>query len=100
LLARLANLGIRFPRRILGLAGFVLVAAAIFGAPVAAHLSAGGFSDPGSPSSQADDLLASKFGAGESNLVLEVSSPGGVDSAAARTEGRNLVHALRCSSRH
>ena len=95
MLARLANLGIRFPRRVLGLAGLVLVAAAIFGAPVSAHLSSGGFSDPGSPSSQADDLLASKFDAGDPNLILEVSSPDGVDSAGARAQGLELVHDLQ-----
>ena len=95
MLARLANLGIRFPRRVLGLAGLVLVAAAIFGAPVSAHLSSGGFSDPGSPSSQADDLLASKFDPGDPNLILEVSSPDGVDSAGARAQGLNLVHDLQ-----
>ncbi|MEP7021269.1 MAG: MMPL family transporter [Pseudonocardiales bacterium] len=95
MLTRLANLGIRAPRRVLIAAGFLLVLAVIFGAPVAAHLSGGGFRDPGSASSKADDLLQSKFNAGDANLILELSTPAGSDSAAARTEGRSIVQALQ-----
>ncbi|HEY7050362.1 MAG TPA: MMPL family transporter [Jatrophihabitantaceae bacterium] len=94
MLARLANLGIRYPRRVLGIAALLLVAAAAFGGQVQKHLSAGGFSDPGAASSRANDLLADRFHAGDPNLLLEVTSPGGVDSPAARTEGRRLVTAL------
>ena len=43
MLARLANLGIRYPRRVLALAALALVAAAAFGGQVQKHLSAGGF---------------------------------------------------------
>jgi putative drug exporter of the RND superfamily len=95
MLIRLANLGIRAPRRVLLGAGFLLVLAVIFGAPVAAHLSAGGFRDPHSASSKADDLLQSRFGTGDANLVLEATSRGGVDTPAARAEGLALVDALR-----
>ncbi len=95
MLVRLANLGIRAPRRVLVAAGFLLVLAVVFGAPVAAHLSAGGFRDPHSASSKADDLLQSKFGTGDPNLVLEATTPAGVDSAAARTEGRSIARALQ-----
>jgi len=93
-LARLANLGIGYPRRVLGIAALLLVAAAAFGGPVQKHLSAGGFSDPGAASSRANDLLADRFHAGDPNLLLEVSSPSGVDSLAARAEGQRLVTAL------
>lgn len=95
MLTRLANIGIRAPRRVLVAAGFLLVLAVIFGAPVAAHLSAGGFRDPHSASSKADDLLQAKFNAGDDNLILEVSSPDGTDSAAARAKGLSIVHALQ-----
>jgi len=87
MLTRLANLGIRAPRRVLVAAGFLLILAVIFGAPVASHLSAGGFRDPHSASSKADDLLQKTFNAGDANLILEVTSPDGADSAAARAEG-------------
>jgi len=95
MLTRLANIGIRAPRRVLVAAGFLLVLAVIFGAPVAAHLSAGGFRDPHSASSKADDLLQAKFNAGDDNLILEVSSPDGTDSAAARAKGLSIVDALQ-----
>ena len=94
MLARIANLGIRIPRRILIVAGLIVVAAALFGAPVAKHLSAGGFASPGAPSTKANDLLASRFRAGDPNLVFQVSAAGGVNAAAARTEGERLVAAL------
>jgi len=94
-LTRLANLGIRAPRRVLIAGGFLLVLAVIFGAPVAAHLSGGGFRDPSSASSKADDLLQQKFNAGDANLILEVSSPAGADSAGARAEGLSIVRSLQ-----
>lgn len=95
MLTRLSNLAIRAPRRLLAAAGFLLVLAVIFGAPVAAHLSGGGFRDPSSASSRADDLLAQRFNAGEANLILEVSSPAGADSPAARARGLAIVRALQ-----
>jgi RND superfamily putative drug exporter len=94
MLARIADLGIRSPRRVLLIAALVLIGAAAFGGPVQKHLSAGGFSDPRAPSSRANDLLASRFHAGNPNLVLEVEAAGGVDGPAARAEGRRLVTAL------
>jgi len=95
MLARVANLGIRHPRRILAIAALALVAAALFGGQVQKHLAAGGFSDPGAASSKANDLLADRFHAGDPNLVLQVDAPGGVDSPAARTEGARITEALR-----
>jgi putative drug exporter of the RND superfamily len=94
MLARIADLGIRSPRRVLLIAALVLIGAAAFGGQVQKHLSAGGFSDPRAPSSRANDLLASRLHAGNPNLVLEVEAAGGVDSPAARAEGRRLVTAL------
>jgi RND superfamily putative drug exporter len=95
MLTRLANLGIRAPRRILIFAGLLFVLAAIFGSSAASHLSSGGFDDPHSASSQASDLLASKFDAGEANLLLEVTSPAGVDTAAAKARGAELLSKLQ-----
>ena len=46
MLQRIARLAIAGPRRILAAAVLVLVAAAVFGLPVAKSLSAGGFQDP------------------------------------------------------
>ena len=94
MLARLASLGIRRPRQVLAGALLLLVLAAALGGRVQKHLSAGGFSDPSAASSKANDLLASRFDAGDPNLVLLVSGPAGVDSPAVRSEGSRLVTAL------
>ena len=94
MLTRLAEFGIRAPKHVLGVAGILLVLFAVFGAPVASHLSAGGFNNPNSPSSKADALLAERFHARDANLIFEVKSPAGVDSAAARAVGLNLVRKL------
>ena len=97
MLHRLAELGLRAPGRTLGVAGVLIVLAAVLGAPVASHLGSGGFDDPGSPSSKASALLDRVFDAGDTNLVLEVSSRSGVDSAAARREGIDLTRRLTAS---
>ncbi|TAM89576.1 MAG: MMPL family transporter [Jatrophihabitans sp.] len=95
MLRSFAELGIRAPKRVLALAGLVLVAAVLYGASAASHLSSGGFNDPQSPSSRAATVLADRFDAGGTNLVLQVSSAAGPDSAAARTRGIALVQRLR-----
>ena len=94
MLTRCAELGIRAPKYVLGFAGLVLVLFAVFGAPVASHLSAGGFNDPNSQSSKANDLLADRFDAGDANLILQVTSPDGVGSPQTRTVALDLVHRL------
>lgn len=97
MLTRLAELGIRAPRRVLAVAALLLVCGAAFGASVADHLLSGGFNDPSSPSSRADREVQQTFHAGAPNLVLEVSSPDGVNSPAARAEGKRLVAAVKRS---
>jgi putative drug exporter of the RND superfamily len=91
MLQRIALLAIAAPRRILSLAVLTFVGAAVFGLPVAQHLSAGGFQDPTSPSSRATRLLADKFGQAEMALVFTVTSPGGVDGPAARAAAVDIV---------
>jgi RND superfamily putative drug exporter len=93
-LTRLANLGIRAPRRVLGLAGFLFIVLAAYGVTAADHLSSGGFSDPNASSSKAANLLQTRFHTGDPNLILEVTAPDGANSAAARAEGLRLVDAL------
>ncbi len=53
MLHRIAHLAIAAPRRVLVVAALAMVAAGIFGIPVAKSLSAGGFQDPTSESAQA-----------------------------------------------
>jgi uncharacterized membrane protein YdfJ with MMPL/SSD domain len=97
MLQRIARLAIVAPRRILAVAFLVLVAAAVFGIPVAKSLSAGGFQDPSSESAQAVKLLTEKFGQSDQQLVLLVTAPGGAASDQARRVGTDIVAQVRRS---
>ncbi|MBI3689186.1 MAG: MMPL family transporter, partial [Mycolicibacterium aromaticivorans] len=97
-LAGIARLAMRAPRRMIALALLVVAGAAAFGIPVAGRLSAGGLTDPGAQSSQVKALLASTFGQGDMPLLITVSSPDGVNSPAARTVGTDIVRTLTQSS--
>ena len=93
----IARLAIAAPRRIIAVAALAMVAVGIFGVPVAMHLSAGGFQDPNSESANATQLLTDKFGQGDVQLLIIVSTPDGVDSPAARATGTEIVDQLRQS---
>src|SRR3954471_11202911 len=97
MLARLADLGIRAPRRVLAFAALLFVLGGVFGSSAADHLSSGGFRDPGAASTRAEDLLQSDFRAGEANLIIEVTSPNGVDDPTARARGLAVVKAVQAS---
>jgi putative drug exporter of the RND superfamily len=75
----------------------VTVAAALFGIPVAARLSPTGFEDPHSESAIATRMLAERFGQGDQQLLIVVTSPDGVGGAAARTAGTAIVEELQRS---
>ncbi|OBK37321.1 hypothetical protein A5658_00575 [Mycobacterium sp. 1245111.1] len=91
MLQRIARLAIAGPRRILAAAVLVLVAAAVFGLPVAKSLSAGGFQDPASESAQAIKLLTDKFGQSDQQLVLLITAPAGAQSEQARRVAADIV---------
>ncbi|MGV0745402.1 MMPL family transporter [Mycolicibacterium sp. XJ870] len=96
MLHRIAAMAIAAPRRILVLSALVMVAAGIFGVPVANNLSAGGFQDPTSESAKATQLLAEKFSRGDMQLVISVTADH-PDSAAARTTGTEIAGQLDAS---
>ena len=96
-LERLARLAIAAPRRILAVAAFLAVAAAIFGVPVTQKLTAGGFQDPHAESSQAAELLTGRFNQGDMQLLIMVSDPDGAMSPDARRAGTEIVTALQDS---
>jgi uncharacterized membrane protein YdfJ with MMPL/SSD domain len=98
MLQRIARLAIAAPRQILAVAALVMVAAAIFGLPVAKSLSAGGFQDPGSESARAIHQLTDKFGQSDQQLVLLVTAPGGAQSAQARQVATDIVDQLKRSA--
>ena len=68
----------------------VMVASAIFGIPVASHLTAGGFQDPTSESARATRVLTDTFGRGDLQLVFAVTGP----REQAEPVGRRLVDRL------
>ncbi|PEG37315.1 hypothetical protein CQY20_16125 [Mycolicibacterium agri] len=90
-------MAIAAPGRILLVAATLTLALAIFGVPVAKSLSPSGFQDPAAPSSRATALLTEKFGQGDVQLLLTVTTPEGVDSPAARAVGTDIVEQLRRS---
>ena len=97
MLQRIARLAIAAPRRIIAVALLVMVAAGIFGIPVTKSLSAGGFQDPTSESAQATKLLVDKFGQGDMQLVISVTSDAGAQSRAARAVGTDIAAQLQAS---
>ncbi|MDT5177243.1 MAG: putative drug exporter of the superfamily [Mycobacterium sp.] len=96
-LHRIALLAISAPRRILVVAALLMVAAAIFGIPVAKSLSAGGFQDPNAESSQATKLLTDKFDQGDMQMLVTVTSPDGTRSPSATAVANDIVRHLRQS---
>ena len=96
MLTGLARLATRRSRAVLVFALlFVLVAGAL-GGGVADSLTSGGFDDPGTESSRAEDLLTDRYGAGTPNLLLLVTAPDGsdVDSPEVADAGRALTDEL------
>jgi uncharacterized membrane protein YdfJ with MMPL/SSD domain len=97
MLQRIARLAIAAPRRILAVAALVMVAAAIFGLPVAKNLSVGGFQDPTSQSAHALQLLTDKFGQSDQQMLIVVTAPAGARSPQARQTASDIVDQLKRS---
>ncbi|MGE2716546.1 MMPL family transporter [Mycolicibacterium litorale] len=96
-LRRIAAVSLAAPRRIIAAAVLAAVAAAVFGIPVAGKLSAGGFEDPAAESSRAAAVLAERFGQGDVQLLITVTSPQGATADSARAVGTAIVDTLRRS---
>ncbi|MFW6690762.1 MMPL family transporter [Streptomyces sp. MAR4 CNX-425] len=95
MLTRIAELVLRRTRLVLTLAAVAVVAMAALGFGAFGKLSAGGFSDPDSPSSRAQEVIDDRFG-GDTNLVLLVSAgSGGLGGDAARERGQAVTERLR-----
>jgi putative drug exporter of the RND superfamily len=97
MLQAIARLAIAAPRRIIGAAVLVFVAAAIFGLPVAKSLAPGGFQDPHSESARAMSVLADKFGQSGQKMLIIVTSSAGATSAQAQKVGTALAEQLQRS---
>src|SRR5262245_21023441 len=95
LMQRLARAVIRRRRVVLVITALSFPIAGIFGAPVAAHLSAGGLTVPGAESSRAAARLNGAFNAGEANFLLMVTvKRGTVDSPEVAARGAALTNEL------
>ena len=95
MLQRIALLAIAAPRRIVAAAVLVMVAAGIFGVPVASSLSSSGFQDPASESARAAQLLTDKFHQGDMQMLITVTAPDSATGPAARAVGLSIVDELR-----
>ncbi|MCC3316406.1 MMPL family transporter [Nocardia africana] len=94
MLTRIARLATRYPKRVLFAALALALICGGFGATVTAHLQAGGFTSDKAESTRAAKLVADEFNGAQPNLVLLVHADEGVESAAARSVGADIVAAL------
>ena len=97
MLQRITLIAIAAPRRVIAVAVLVMVAAAIFGLPLANSLSASGFQDPASESARATQLLTDKFGQGDTQMLITVTAPDSAAGPAARAVGLAIVDQLKRS---
>jgi uncharacterized membrane protein YdfJ with MMPL/SSD domain len=96
-LQRIALLAIAAPRRVIAVAVLVMLAAGIFGVPVAKSLSSSGFQDPTSESARAAQLLTDKFHQGDMQMLISVTAPDSATGPAARGVGLAIVDQLKRS---
>jgi RND superfamily putative drug exporter len=95
MLTRLGRFAVRRRVAILVATVVALVAAGAIGGGVIEHLSSGGFDDPHAESSLADDLLETRFGTGNPNVVLLITArDGSVDDKAVAARGVALTREL------
>jgi RND superfamily putative drug exporter len=95
--ARIARMALDAPRQVVGTAALITICAGVFGFPVINSLSSGGFEDPGAESSRAADLLTTKFGRGDLQMLLTVTSERGATSSSAKALGRETAQRLATS---
>jgi putative drug exporter of the RND superfamily len=94
-LQRIARLAIAAPQWVVAVAVLVMLAAGIFGVPVANSLSSSGFQDPTSESAKATQLLTDKFHQGDMQMLITVTAPDSATGQAARAVGLGIVGQLR-----
>jgi len=76
------------PRRIIAIALFIVIGAAVFGIPVTKSWSAGGFQDPSSESAEGAALLSDKFHQGDMDADHRTIGSVSANRAAARSGQR------------
>jgi uncharacterized membrane protein YdfJ with MMPL/SSD domain len=95
MLTRLAHLSVRRSWRVVIAAVLFVVVAGALGGGVAENLTSGGFEDPATESSRADDALAERFDTGVPNVILLVTATDGdVDAPDVAAAGQALTDEL------
>ena len=94
MLERLTRSLIAAPRRVLAATALIVIAAAVFGIPVANSLPAGGFQEPSAESSKAAQILADTFHRGDLQLIFVLTAPGHADVESIRRIATDLQHEL------
>ncbi|GAC58243.1 hypothetical protein GOHSU_35_00380 [Gordonia hirsuta DSM 44140 = NBRC 16056] len=97
MLERLTRRVIAAPRVVLSVAVVLLVALGLYGFGAAGKMLAGGYEDPGSESTRAQQAVDRVFGQGGVQLVVKLDGPAGTDMATdpvARTVGDEVVEQL------
>src|SRR5258705_10806267 len=79
------------------MAVLVMLAAGIFGVPVAKSLSSSGFQDPTSESARATQVLTDKFHQGDMQMLITVTAPDNAAGPAARAVGLAIADQMRQS---
>ncbi|MFL6086528.1 MAG: MMPL family transporter [Mycobacterium sp.] len=97
MLQRIALLAIAAPRWVIGVALLTMLAAGIFGGPVAKSLSSSGFQDPTSESARATQLLTDKLHQGDMQMLISITAPDNATGPAARAVGLDIVDQLKRS---
>ncbi|HEY7054013.1 MAG TPA: MMPL family transporter [Mycobacterium sp.] len=97
MLERIARLAIAQPWRVAAGAVLVMLAAAVFGVPVANRLSASGFQDPTSESAAATRLLTENFRQGDVQMFITVSTTDGATTEKASAVATAVIDKLQRS---
>ena len=85
---------VRRKRLVLSLTVLFMVVAGVVGGGAFGVLKGGGFNDPASESRRAQDLLIERFGGGDPNVVLVLTTSGNVDDASAVAAGSAVAARL------
>jgi RND superfamily putative drug exporter len=94
MLTRLGRFTVRRRRLVVSLTVVFLIVAAVLGSGAFGVLKSGGFDDPASESSQAEQVLADRFGGGDPNVVLVADAGRSVDDADVAAAGAALTAEL------
>lgn len=99
MLSRLAHVAVAAPKRVLVVAGILLVIGVYLGAPVASVLRSGGFTVADAESTRAATVLEKKFDGGSPNLIVQITAPGGINSPAAKAGAAAVTSYLKTKLR-